>query len=568
MKVVLINPPQIFSQYQVGIGVTPPLGIAYLAAYCLKWGIDVEIVDSVGEAPDTVAPFREEIFLRGLRIGDIVERISQDVGLIGISNLFSFAYPAVRELANAIRAAHPDKPVVLGGAHPTHMYAEVLEHGSANFVVIGEGEIPLLELCRNLGGEIALEDVPSLAYRDGNGQVQETDIAPRIKDLDSQNIPYPARHLLPMENYIAAQEAHGATSGRWTSLITSRGCPYGCTFCDIRRTKWVARSARDVVDEMELCYGQWGIKEFHFEDDNMTLRRERLFEICDEIINRGLRIKWQTPNGIRASVTDELMLRKMKESGCIHITLAPESGSERVIREIIQKGKDYSHEQLLEIGRAAHKMGMKVAAYFILGMPGEKPEDVQQTIGYAKRLAKAGVDEAGFQLLIPLPGTPVWEHVVEEYGQPDYLDLLVVGDLNKAVSWSPHLAAEQLSSYRRRAYMTFQFYRAVYHPRSFVRTILNVLRGMAETKTENYMRMFIKHLRLSWRRATPKSGRFSGRAELAGYTPYAGERSVFVLLQTTAHYAFSNSGLKAALMVLRDFGSWLRGMRLPKKVAK
>ena len=107
----------------------------------------------------------------------------------------------------------------------------------------------------------------------------------------------------------------------------------------------------------------------------------------------------------------------MKKSGCTHITLAPESGSERVMQEIVQKGKDFSHDQLLEIGRSAHKIGMKSAAYFILGLPGEKIDDIKQTIAYANQLARAGVDEVAFGLFIPLPGTQLWDHVVDNYGK-------------------------------------------------------------------------------------------------------------------------------------------------------
>jgi magnesium-protoporphyrin IX monomethyl ester (oxidative) cyclase len=535
VRLSLINPPQIFSRYQVGVGLTPPLGIAYLAAYCREQGVDVEVVDALGEGPGTVTPFGADVFLRGLPLEAIAERVSPDADLIGISNLFSFAYPAVRELSKVLRARHPEKRIVMGGAHPTHMYEEVLRDGTADLVVLGEGEIPIAELGRCVDGKIALDDVPSLAYLDA-GEIKKTRSIARLKDLDA--LPFPARDLLPMESYIAAHEGHGATSERWTSMITSRGCPYGCTFCDIRRTKWIARSAENVVDEIEQCIDQWGVREFHFEDDNLTLRSARMHAICDEILGRGLEIRWQTPNGIRASVTDEELLRKMRDSGCKHITLAPESGSERVIRDIIQKGKDYSHDELLELGRSAHKLGMKVAAYFVLGMPGEKPEDIEQTIEYGKRLAKAGVDEAGFSLLVPLPGTPVWDQVLREYGQPDYADLLVVGDLNNARSWSQYLTAEQLSAYRRRANLVFLLYRALYHPLGFARTVLNVVRGAAETKTENYMRTFIKQLRRE-----PGGG---------------------VDLQSTAHYAYTDSALKGSLLVLRDFVSWLRGRRLPR----
>ena len=504
MKVTLINPPQIYSEYEVGVVMTPPLGLAYLAAYLRQEGLAVELIDAVGEAPHTVTSYKPGIFLRGLTIEQIIERIPAATGLIGVSNLFTYAYPVVRELSAALRETFPGRPIVHGGAHPTAMYAEVLEQGAADYVILGEGELALTQLCSHVAGLRPIGEVPSLAYRDSGGKVMVNSMCGVIRNLDRPNMPFPARDLLPMQNYISSHEAHGATNGLWTPIISSRGCPYSCNFCQGRRKKWVARSARDVVDEIEECVNRWGITEFHFEDDNMTLDRRRTAELCYQIIRRGLKIKWQTPNGIRASVVDEALLAKMKAAGCTHITLAPESGSLRVVRDLMGKGKDYSHKKFLELAREAHQLGLKSAAYFILGMPGERPEDIEETISFAQMLARAGVDEAGFQLLIPLPGTPVWDTVVREYGAPDYLDLLVVGDFNRAKSWSKFLTEQQLASYRRRAYLSFQFYRAIFHPLCFMKTIVNVLQGRAETKIENYVRIFISRQRQSL--ITPATG--------------------------------------------------------------
>ena len=377
------------------------------------------------------------------------------------------------------------------------------------------------------------ESLDGVAYRGPEGIIiQEKRNV--INDLDI--LPFPARHLLPMEKYIDEQEAHGAVNDRWTTILSSRGCPYGCTFCDSRRTKFISRSAKDVVDEIEHCYTKYGIVEFHFEDDNMTLQRDRIIEICEEIIKREIDIKWQTPNGIRASVTDEIMLLKMKKSGCTHITLAPESGSERVMQEIVQKGKDFSHDQLLDIGRIACNIGMKSAAYFILGLPGETIDDIKQTIAYANKLARAGVDEVAFGLFIPLPGTPLWDHVVDNYGQPDFLDLLVIGDMNKAVSWADDITSEELNYFRRRAYLEFQLNRMIFHPIKFWRTIFNVFRGFAETKTENKIRTFIK-------RQSNKTNK---------YTPYDTNRTISVLLKNNPVYAYTESTYKSIRTVFKN----------------
>jgi len=531
MKLTLINPPQIFTKYQVATGIVPPLGLAYLASYAIKNNIDVDLIDALGESPDLITPFNNDIFLRGMTIKQIVESVQKDTKLIGISNLFSFAYPAVKLLIKSLKDKYPKIPIVLGGPHPTHLCDYTLQDSEVDFIIIGEGEVPLVHLWEYVNGNILLQDVPSLAYVNASSEVVRNTAFPRIKNIDNDNIPFPARHLLPMENYIGEQEAHGAVNNRWTTIISSRGCPYGCTFCDSRKTKFVGRTAIDVVNEIEHCYKKYEITEFHFEDDNMTLNRKRIIEICNEIINRGLKIKWQTPNGIRASVTDEEMLIKMKESGCSHITLAPESGSERVMNEIVQKGKDFSHQQLLDIGKLANKIDMKSAAYFILGLPGEKIHEVKETISYANKLARAGVDEVAFGLFIPLPGTPLWDYVVEKYGMPDFLDLLVIGDLNKAVSWAEDIKAEDLNKLRRQAYILFQLNRFTYHPIKFLKTVINVIRGYAETKTENKIRTFLK-------RQTTKSKQ---------YTPYNSSRVFSVLLKNNPVYSYSESLYKSFL---------------------
>ncbi|SVC75467.1 uncharacterized protein METZ01_LOCUS328321, partial [marine metagenome] len=338
----------------------PPLGVAYLAPYALSKGHAVDLIDSVGMNHRKVTPYREKIFLRGMTFEDNRDRIDKKTQLIGISNLFSFASTVVTDLVLYLKEKHPNIPIVLGGPHPTGLPETSLRDSGADFVVMGEGEYTLIDLFSHINGEKKCEEVDGIAFINEKDEFIKTKARKRIDELNGDNIPWPARHLLPHEEYINEQESHGAVSGRWTTMLSSRGCPYGCTFCASRKTKFITRTSMDVVDEMEHCVKTLGIQEFHFEDDNMTLSRKRMIEICDEILKRQLNIKWQTPNGIRASVTTPAMLQKMKDSGCTHITLAPESGSLRVIKEIVQKGNDFGFDQLLEVGRMAHKIGLKV----------------------------------------------------------------------------------------------------------------------------------------------------------------------------------------------------------------
>ena len=537
-KTTLINPQQIFSKGQVAAGLTPPLGVAYLASFLIGNDFPVQIIDALGEDPHEINSFEKGSFLRGLKVSEIIRRIDSDTNLVGISNLFSFAYPAVEVLCQEIRKAYPEKKIVLGGPHPSALYDEILKNvPEVDFVAIGEGEESLLGLVNYLDGKLELNELSGLATRDKSGNIIVLNSSKRIKNLNQDNIPFPARHLLPMENYIQAQEGHGPSSGRWTSILSSRGCPYGCTFCESRRTVWIARTPMDVVDEMEYCLKEWGINEFHFEDDNMTINKERLIGICDEILDRDLNIKWQTPNGIRASVTDSEMLTKMRESGCLHVTLAPETGSERVLKEIIEKGKDFDLAQLKDCGALAHNLGLKVAAYFIIGLPGETRSEVQETINYAKELAKCGIDEVAFGLFIPLPGTPLWKVAKKKNQEMDFLDLLAVGDMNKAVSWNDYMDAEELNSLRLKAYIGFHLTRMIYHPLLFMKSFFNVMRNIEETKTERTLLQFIKHFGIK-KKSTKKTD-----IGLASY-PYDSSSTVKTILQSKPHYAYGHSLLK------------------------
>lgn len=550
LSVCLINPPQVFAKTQVASGVTPPLGIAYLAAYLKEDGHNVQVIDALGEAPSVITSFIKGSFLRGMRFDDILDKIDQDSHVIGISNLFSFAYPAVEVLSRKIKEKYPAKILVLGGPHPTAMYHDILDDvPEVDYVAIGEGEESLLRLLMHLEGKIDRDELKGLATKDENGTTVLLQSEKRILNLDHGSMPFPARELLPMESYIQTQESHGSSNGRWTSMISSRGCPYGCTFCFSRKTRWVSRSAVDVVDEIEYCIEKWGIEEFHFEDDNMTINIKRLIEICDEIIRRKLNIKWQTPNGIRASRSNREMLQKMKDSGCVHITLAPESGSERVLNEIVQKGKDFSLEQLKDCGADAHKIGLKVAAYFILGLPGETLEDMKKTIKYAKELAKVGVDEAGFGLFIPLPGTPLWDVSKDYVKDMDWIDLLTIGDLGAAVSFNPEVNSDDLHKMRRKAYMMFFAYKFRYHPVSFIKSMWNVIRDIEETKTERSIRQLLKRYNI-------KSKKYRGNKEQASVKntySYDSTETLKILIKDAPYYAWAHTARKSIILMKEEF---------------
>jgi anaerobic magnesium-protoporphyrin IX monomethyl ester cyclase len=219
--------------------------------------------------------------------------------------------------------------------------------------------------------------------------------------------------LLPMEEYYAVVKENplrGEVSKPWTIMITSRGCPYDCVFCThhtVWGRKWRGRSPENVVDELEQVIKTYHVKQIDFLDDNMTLDRKRMENICDLIVKRGLRVEWFTPNGVRADTLDEKLLRKMKRSGCKKIRVAPESGVQRVVDQIIKKNLD-----LKSVERAVvlcKKVGIKVGCFFVIGLIGETKEEIEETINFAYKLRRLGADSFIFSIATPVYGTRLYE---------------------------------------------------------------------------------------------------------------------------------------------------------------
>ena len=202
----------------------------------------------------------------------------------------------------------------------------------------------------------------------------------------------------------------GEISKPWTTMITTRGCPYNCVFCTVHIVmgkKWRARSPENVVDEIEHLIETYRIRQIDFYDENMTLDKKRMEKICDLIIQKRLDVDWYTPNGVRADTLDENLLRKMKKSGCKRLRVAPESGVQRVVDKIVKKD-----QKLTEVEKAValcKKVGIKVGCFFVLGLIGETKEDIQKTIDYAYKLRKLGADKFYFSIATPIYGTELYE---------------------------------------------------------------------------------------------------------------------------------------------------------------
>jgi anaerobic magnesium-protoporphyrin IX monomethyl ester cyclase len=411
MRVCLVNPPRIQPKAWGKPNVFPPIVMAITASVLESKKHIVSIIDAPTEGWENLLSLDETKYRVGLSAEVIESRIKEwkpDVVIVEIP--FSGWSKTAYEVVSIAKTVNKDIWVILFGLHPSSRPEDCLLNPDVDFVVIGEPEYTIAELVEAMEKQKSFRGIKGLGFRD-NGKIVLTDKRRFIQDLDE--LPLPARHLLPMDVYAKAVKVNplrGEITKPNTIVITSRGCPFNCVFCThciLWGKQWRARSAVNVVDELEQITKKYGIKQVDFADDNLTWDRTRMENICDLIVKRGLRFEWFTPNGVRADTLDEALLRKMKRAGCKKIRLAPESGVQRVVTEIAKKNLDLKRVETAVI--LCKNVGIKVGCFFVLGLIGETKADIEQTIRYAYKLKRLGVDSFIFSVAMPLYGTSFYE---------------------------------------------------------------------------------------------------------------------------------------------------------------
>lgn len=387
MDILLINPPaenEIMGNNPAIIeeerGYNPPLGLLYIAAYLQKHTQHhVETLDSQVE----------ELGYEQLK--HVVAQKKPDV--VGITAM-TFTLIDVMKTVRLVKEIDEDIQVVLGGPHVHIFPVETIRLPRVDYVVLGEGEVTFGHLVDNIHDREALKEVKGLVFRD-NGRVINTGMRPLIDNLDE--LPFPARHLTPYWKYSSLLAKRTPV----TTMFTSRGCPYRCSFCDRphlgKAFRW--RSAKNVVDEMEECVNM-GIHEFLVYDDTFTVHRQRVFDICDEIIRRKLDIGWDIRT--RVDKVNKEMLRKLKQARCERIHYGVETGTEKILK-VLQK--DITLEQARSAFRMTKEVGISTLAYFMIGSPTETREDIMATMQFMKELDP---DFVHVTTLCPFPATAIY----------------------------------------------------------------------------------------------------------------------------------------------------------------
>ena len=379
-------------------GKLPPLGLAYVAAVLEKNGFQVEIYDNyLLERPT------EEVE------SEIAKRSPEIVGI----TCSSLTYSRCIELAKAVKRVCPSCKVVVGGPHPSYMPQTMLDHAEIDYAIIGEGEQAMLRVAAAIieGEEkVAIAKIPGVACKIGEKVVMaEPEF---ISDLDQ--VPFPARHLLPMKMYDRALSYLSVKPVDTMSVL--RGCPYKCAYCETRQlwgTACRAFSPQRVVDEIKHLAEFYGTHGIYFVGDNFTINKNRTSELCRLIGKSNVDVKWTCET--RADLINRELLTEMKVAGCQTIFFGVESGSPAIQQKL---GKNIDLQEVQRTFDLCRQIRLQTATSFMLGIPGETLRDIDATFQFAKSLK---ADWCQFNIYVACPGSQLYDEVLSK-GLYDQMD--------------------------------------------------------------------------------------------------------------------------------------------------
>ncbi|MDD5216471.1 MAG: radical SAM protein [Candidatus Omnitrophica bacterium] len=431
MKVVLVYPPI----PHITTSTSPPVGLAYLASILKQKKAEVAVVSSDAEEMGVEAT-TEKI-------------LSLSPDMVGISISTPTFNNAVK-IIGGIQSKDGNIKIQVGGPHATLFPDELLNLG-VDFVIRGEGEVTMSELCDYFENNIALEKIDGLSYK-ADGRNKHNPDRELIADLDS--LPYPSWELFPIHRYKSDFRKKEFT----LPVLSSRGCPARCTFCykDIFGSMFRVRSPKNIVGEIEYLKSTFHIEEFAIIDDSFTSIPKRAMEVCDLIVERKINLPWTLPAGIRVPTVSAELLQKLKTAGCYRAGLGIESGNQDILRSI---SKGITLEQVRRAVRLVKESGIESAGYFMIGNLEETEETIEQTIRFAIELDP---DYAQFTKTTPYPGTAIYKQLKSENrivtdNWDDY-DSFLKG---RPTFTHKNLTNEQIDAKLREAYRRF-YYRPKY----------------------------------------------------------------------------------------------------------
>jgi anaerobic magnesium-protoporphyrin IX monomethyl ester cyclase len=455
MRVLLTQPASNFGLRNVVGMKSPPLGLAYIGAAAERLGCEVKVIDSAS------------IGLSSRQLVDHVVEYEPDVFGVGTTTM---GYTEGLSLVSCIKERLPRTFTVMGGPHVTFTDEEAFQQcGGLDAVVRGEGEKTFEELLTARESGASLSDVKGLSYR-VNGDTAHNPDRPFVQDLDS--LGFAGYHLLPMDTYRMGR------GNLYACMITSRGCPYGCSFCsssNLFGKKWRFRSPEHVVAEMEYLKERFGCREVEILDDTFTVSPQRADRICELLIKKNLQLPWSASSRI-GTLTAE-MARKLKAAGCTTLYLGFESASQEVLDSLC---KGVKLEEAFKTMEVIRKAGLRAIGSFILGCPADTIDTIKKTIRFARALAPR---YAQFTLLTPYPGTPL-------YNEARAGGLIAENDWTKYTIVDPTLKHPSISARKLKRYVNWAYVSFYIRPRY----IFDELRDGSFYLVPRAFKAFIEHL--------------------------------------------------------------------------
>lgn len=431
MNVCLIRP---FNKYSYSM--TPPLGLGYLASTLkIKGKHNVYLFEAVRDNISGTAD-----------LAKFISKLNPQV--VGIQ-VYTVDLLVVKEYLQKIKQINKQIITVLGGPHPSTVPEETMNYfgPDVDFIIEGEGERGLLALVNMLSNNCsAWEKVPGLVWRNVDDRIIRNK-KEFVKDLNE--IPWPDWELLDLKSYKHAPLGGFSKNFPMAPIIVSRGCPYRCTFCaakTIYGTGFRYRDIDDVIAEIIYLRDRFGVKEIMIQDDNITFKKSVILDFCEKM--RPLKMDWNCLNGIRLNTIDDEVAENMMRSGCYAVAVGIESGSQRILDDMNKKLKLDLIMNKVNI-LAKHKM--KITGQFMVGYPTEKPEDIQKTIEFAKKLP---IERAAFASFMPLPGSQIYSDLLKQ-GKLENVEFEKMSYYNVVRSFTPHVPTEELAGFLKKAVKSF-----------------------------------------------------------------------------------------------------------------
>jgi len=428
----------------------------------------------------------------GMKVEDIVRKIDDETLVCFIYCRTMAESLSVTQMIKSLKQSRPDIKIILFEnneavtSYSLRAMATRFFNDGCDFLILGDPERTAVALIDCLSRDEKKYDVSGVVFKQSNNEVVFPPYVTYEKNLDQ--LPLPAWELFTLEGYWDAGFAHAPIirGERFISILTSRGCPYKCSFCIAPAVNniWRSRSALNVFYEMNHFYRTMGIADFHVSDLNPTVNEGRIRELCNIILKNKLPVTWKLAQGTKIeTIKHESTLDLMAKAGCKYISFSPESGSKKIMKSV---NKPFDFDHALKMLKKMNKLGIRSQACFIAGLPGENDLDRKDSLNYLKKLIFYGLDELNVPIFTPVPGAELSESIkgYSQYAQCTF-----------SPTWREDYS--KVRRFRYRMYLSF-FIHKLMHPRKVFREILGFMRGSFETKMEMSFFKLIKLIMLRY----------------------------------------------------------------------